>query len=373
MRIRAAVARAPGADLSLEELELDDPRPDEILVRIEAAGLCHTDLVFRDMETEVSLPAVLGHEGAGIVEKVGSQISKVEVGDHVLLTFRSCGSCRRCVEKDPAYCYNLPALNFAGRRPDGSKALRSGDSAISSNFFGQSSFATHAIAYERNVVRVAPELNLATYAPLGCGVQTGAGGIMRSLRCPRGSSVVIIGAGTVGLSAVLGAVIQGCAQIIVIEPMEARRKLALELGATHTLDPAAGNAAEAIRSILPYGTDYVFDTSGVVPALEAALTYLPPHGVLGLVGVPSDAAAALRVPIWMAITFGFRIQGIIEGDSDPDEFMPELIRLHQEGRFPFDQLITTYPFEEINRAIADQHEGKCVKVVLVPDHQNGGA
>lgn len=371
MKVKAAVARAPGAEFSLEELELEEPRQDEILVRIEAAGLCHTDLVFRDMETDVALPAVLGHEGAGIVEKVGADVGKVKVGDHVVLTFRSCGSCRRCVEGESAYCYELPALNFAGRRPDGTTALRSADGAVSSNFFGQSSFATHALAYERNVVKVAPDLDLATYAPLGCGVQTGAGGIMRSLRCRPGSSVVIIGAGTVGLSAVLGAVIQGCAQIIVIEPKEARRALALDLGATHVVDPARGRVNEDIRSILPRGADYAFDTSGVVEALETVFAYLAPHGVLGLVGVPSEAGAALRVPIAAAITFGFRIHGIIEGDSEPDEFIPELIRLHQQGRFPFDRLITSYRFDEINRAVADQHDGRCVKVVLVTDPSEG--
>lgn len=364
MKVMAAVAHERGADFSIETLELDREREDEILVRVEAVGLCHTDLVFRDMETAVTLPAVLGHEGAGIVERVGSKVTKVQPGDHVLMTFRSCGHCKRCRSHQPAYCRQLADLNFAGQRPDGSKALRSAQTPVSSNFFGQSSFATHALAYERNVVRIDADLDSSTYAPLGCGVQTGAGGIMRSLGCGAAASLVIIGGGTVGLSAVLGAVVQGCRPIVVIEPLEARRALALELGATHALDPASGRTAEQVRGIVPAGVDYVFDTSGVVPAIETAFAYLGSHGVIGLVGVPVTPDAALAVPVALAITFGFAIKGIIEGDSEPDLFIPELVRLHRKGRFPFDRLISRYKFEDINAAVADQHAGRCVKVVL---------
>lgn len=364
MKVMAAVAREYGRDFSIETLDLDPPRDDEVLVRVEAVGLCHTDLVFRDMETAVALPAVLGHEGAGVVEQVGARISKVRPGDRVLLTFRSCGQCDRCGSHQAAYCRQLPALNFVGQRLDGSKALHDDGTAVSSNFFGQSSFASHALAYERNLVPIAGDLDSATYAPLGCGVQTGAGGIMRSLNCAAGSSLVVIGGGTVGLSAVMGAIVQGCAAIIVIEPMAARRALALELGATHALDPTADPVVERVREIVPTGVDYVFDTSGIVPAIETAFGYLGSHGVIGLVGVPAAADAALSVPVSLAITFGFSVKGIIEGDSEPDEFIPELIRLHRDGRFPFDRLIAKYPFEAINTAIADQHAGRCVKVVL---------
>ncbi|WP_341633841.1 NAD(P)-dependent alcohol dehydrogenase [Sphingomonas agri] len=364
MRMKAAVARHPGQNFSLETVELEEPRDDEILIRIEAAGVCHTDLVFRDMETGLALPAVLGHEGAGIVERVGARVTKVVEGDRVLITFRSCGECDRCREKLPAYCRQLPQLNFVGMRPDGSTTIRSDDQPISSNFFGQSSFATHALAYERNVVRLDPGLSPVTYAPLGCGVQTGAGGIMRSLACSAGSSLVVIGGGTVGLSAILGAVIQGCNPIILIEPIAERRALAIELGATHVIDPMAADVPAAVVEIAPGGVDFVFDTSGIPAALESAFGYLGSHGAVGLVGVPSIAGATLSVPIAQAITFGFSVKGIIEGDSDPDEFIPELIRLHREGRFPFDRLITSFPFDKINEAIEDQHAGKCVKVVL---------
>lgn len=366
MQIKAAVARYPHGDFTMETLELDEPREDEILVRIEAVGLCHTDIVFRDMETAVTLPAVLGHEGAGIVERVGAGVSKVKPGDKVLLTFHSCGACDRCTASLSAYCRHLPELNFIGQRTDGSHALHKGDEPVASNFFGQSSFATHALAYQRNVVKIAPELSSATYAPLGCGVQTGAGAIMNSLDCVAGSTLAIIGAGTVGLSAVMAGAVRKCAKIIAIEPKAERRALALELGATHAIDPFTEAVAERVREIVPLGVDYVLDTSGAVPALEAALDYLGSHGVVGLVGVPSIADARYSLPIATAITFGFSIKGIIEGDSEPDIFIPELIDLHRRGDFPFDRMITTYSLDDINDAVRDQHDGLCVKAVLVP-------
>src|SRR5271154_5104474 len=237
MQITAAVVREPGADFAIETVELEDPRPDEIRVRIAAVGVCHTDLVARDGFMPFSMPAVLGHEGAGVVDTVGSAVTRFAPGDRVAITFRSCGTCDRCKSGDPAYCFTMPALNYIGMRPDGSKAIRQGDAAVSSNFFGQSSFATYALAYERNVLKLPGDIPFEIAAPLGCGVQTGAGGVMLALAATKGSSILVLGGGAVGLSAVMGAVIQGCAPIIVVEPHAARRALALELGATHAIDP----------------------------------------------------------------------------------------------------------------------------------------
>lgn len=364
MKITAAVARAPEADFSLEELEIDDPRPDEILVRVVGVGLCHTDLVFKAAQT-IALPAVFGHEGSGIVEKVGSAVTKVAPGDRVAITFRSCGECPRCDAHDAAYCHTMPLLNYAGMRPDGTKALRTGSEEIASHFFGQSSFATHCITYERNVVKVPDSFPLELAGPLGCGIQTGAGGIMRSLACEKGSSLLVLGGGAVGLSAVMGAVVQGCETIIVLEPHEARRKLALELGATHALDPAeATDLPPAIRAIVPAGVDYAFDTTGIPPLLQATMGCLAPKGTLGVVGI-APPGTPLPGDLMTAVTFGHTVKGIIEGDSDPDVFIPELMELHRQGKLPFDRLVKTYPLSEINHAIADQHAGKCVKVVLL--------
>jgi aryl-alcohol dehydrogenase len=364
MKVTAAVARAPEADFSIEELEIDEPREDEILVRVVGVGLCHTDLVFKMSQT-IAPPAVFGHEGSGIVDRVGSAVTKVAPGDRVAITFRSCGECARCRKGDPAYCHTMPMLNYAGMRPDGSKALHGPGEDIASNFFGQSSFATHCLTYERNVVKVPEGFPLELAGPLGCGVQTGAGGVMRSLACEVGSSILILGGGAVGLSAVMGAAVQGCETIIVLEPHAERRRLARELGATHVLDPAeAKDLAAAVRAILPIGVDYAFDTTGIPDLLQATMGCLGPHGTFGIVGI-APPGTPMPGDLMSAVTFGHTVKGIIEGDSDPDTFIPEMIELYRQGRLPFDRLVKTYPLSEINRAIADQHDGKCVKVVLL--------
>jgi aryl-alcohol dehydrogenase len=364
MQIQAAIARRPGADFEIEPLELAEPRSDEVRVRIKAVGLCHTDLGVRDNPQGLALPAVLGHEGAGIVEAIGSEVSSVSPGDRVLITFRSCGVCARCGSGQPAYCDHLLPMNFGGARLDGVSSFVGG--GIASNFFGQSSFATHALTYERNLVKLPPDTPFSLAAPLACGVQTGAGSILLALNCPRGSSVAVIGGGTVGLSAVMAAHARGCAPIILIEPLESRRSLALELGATHGVDPRAGDVAAAVRAAAPAGVDFVLEASGVLGAAEAAFGYLATRGALGLVGVP-PGGSHLRVPLDLAITFGFSVRGVIEGDSDPQTFIPHLLALHAAGQFPFDRLISTFPFAEINAAVAAQTAGRVVKVVLLMD------
>lgn len=368
MQTIAAIAREPRGKFTIETVELESPRAGEVRVRIVGVGLCHTDLVFRDQFVPYPLPAVLGHEGAGIVEAVGPGVEGLGVGDRVVLGFSSCGHCARCDEGLPSYCRNFPPLNYAGMRlEDASKAFSSGDEAIASHFFGQSSFAGHAVVRAGNVVKVDdPEAPLEILGPLGCGFQTGAGGVMRSMACPAGSTIVIIGGGPVGLAAVMGAKIQGCSAILLVEPVEARRNLGLELGATHAIDPAAGDVTAAVRAILPDGADFAFDTSGRVTAIEAALGALAPRGMLGLVGVPPKADDALSINIAGMITFGQRVVGIMEGDSDPQSFIPELIAAHRDGRFPFDRLVKTYPLSAINEAIEAQKNGDCVKVVLIP-------
>ena len=367
MRITAAVARAAGAPFNVEPAELDAPRPDEILVRIRAVGVCHTDLVARDGAMPFSMPAVLGHEGAGVVEAVGSAVTKVARGDRVALTFRSCGQCDRCRSGDPAYCYTMPMLNYIGMRPDGSKAIRQGETAVSSNFFGQSSFATHALAYERNVLKLPADIPFELAAPLGCGVQTGAGGVMLALASPAGSSLLVTGGGAVGLSAVMGAAIQGCGTIIVVEPHAARRALARELGATHVIDPAADpDLTAAVRAILPHGVDFAFDTTGRPETLAAVMGALAPKGVFGIVGIPPPGAT-LPGDLGTVLTFGQTVRGIIEGDSDPDDFLPRLIDHWRAGRLPLEKLVRTFPFAAINEAIDAQHHGECVKVVLTLD------
>lgn len=366
MRITAALARAPHQPFTIDEVELEAPRDDEILVRIAGVGLCHTDLIARDQFVPIPLPAILGHEGSGVVEQVGAGVRRLKPGDQVVLSIDSCGHCPRCGEHLPTYCHSFPLLNLTGARGDGSLSATLNGEPISSRFFGQSSFGTYALATERNAVKVASRTPLELLGPLGCGVQTGVGAIMRSLACPAGSSLAIFGAGAVGLSAVMGGKIQGCSSIIVVEPIAARRAMALEFGATHIVDPAAGPITDAIRAILPQGVDYAFETSGREAVIEAALASLGSHGMLGLVGVPSSPESSFPVNIGTAITFGHQIKGIIEGDSDLETFIPEMVRLHEEGRLPFDRMIKTFKLTEINEAIAAHERGECIKAVLIP-------
>ena len=365
MQIHAAVARAPNAPFTLETLTLADPAPGEVLVRLVGVGVCHTDLVARDQFIPIPLPAVLGHEGSGVVERVGEGVTKVSPGDAVVMSFNSCGHCARCEQDLPSYCLHFPALNYSGVRVAGGPALTDGQGRpVAGDFFGQSSFASHALAHERNVVKVAADAQLELLGPLGCGVQTGAGAVMRAMACPAGASLAVFGGGAVGLSAVMGAVVRGCAPIVVVEPVAARRALALELGATHVIDPAAGEVAAAVRAVLPDGVDFALETSGREAVVETALACLSSFGLLGLVGVPPRPQSAVSVNLASLITFGHRIHGIIEGDSDLDGFIPELIALQAAGRFPFERLIRTFPFAEINAAIAAQQDGSCVKAVL---------
>ncbi len=367
MDVKAAVVFAPGADFAIETLTIGEPQAGEVLVEIAGVGLCHTDLVFRDGFAPVPMPMVFGHEGAGIVRAVAPDVTGVAPGDAVIIGFSSCGHCTNCDRDLPSYCGSFPQLNYAGSRPDGSTALARDGTSVASHFFGQSSFASFAIAPVRNVVKIDPAgLDLATLGPLACGLQTGAGAVMRSFDCGAGSTIAIFGAGPVGLAAVMAAKVRACARIIVVEPMASRRALAQDLGATDTVDPAAGDVAEAIRALLPEGIEFALETSGRESAIAAGLASLGSRGMLGLVGVPPRADDMLSVNIAAMITFGHRVIGIIEGDSDQQGFIPELLALHREGRFPFDRLIAKYPLNQINEAIAAQHRGDCIKAVLIP-------
>ena len=367
MDITAAIVRGGDTLFEIETLTLDDPRDNEICVKISGVGLCHTDLVFASAHMpSFDLPAVLGHEGSGIVHSVGRKVTKVAVGDRVAITFGSCGHCDRCGDGDEAYCREWRAYNFAGKRLDGSKAIRGGGGDVSSHFFCQSSFATHALTYESNVVKLPNDVPLELMGPIGCGVQTGVGAVLNSLEVKDGSSLLITGGGSVGLSAVMGANIAKCKTIILVEPKAERRDMARSFGATHTLDPTQlGSLAEAVRAIDPRGVDYALDTSGVPDVLQAVMDCLGVKGTLGVVSVtPPDTPVPGNM--LQVMGQGQTIKGIIEGDSSPDIFIPQLVEYYREGRLPFDKMVTTYPLSDINKAVADQHAGKCVKAVLLP-------
>lgn len=362
MRASAAVLRRPNGPLELEEIDLAEVREDEILVRIVGSGICHTDLGIVASATAEQLPLVLGHEGSGIVEAVGRRVSKVAPGDHVVLSFAFCGTCRRCQSGLMVHCDSFLPLNLAGARADGTSAYSASGSAIRGHFFGQSSFASYSITTEQNCVKVPRDIPLEILGPLGCGVQTGAGTVMNSLNPKPGTSIAVFATGSVGLSAILGAVVAGCTTIVAVDPMASRRDMALALGATHAVDPDSEDAAESIRDITGGGADYSVDCIGLPAVVRAAVECLASPGVcatVGFQGLENEFTLNLGQLLW-----GRSLVGVIEGTAVPDVFIPRMIELYQQGRFPFDKLVETVPFSDINKAIDASHHGDLVKAVI---------
>lgn len=366
MQATAAVLNQPNGPFEVQSVDVAEPRAGEVRVAVKAVGICHTDLVIASGAMGLTFPAILGHEGAGIIESVGEGVEDLQPGDKVLMTFNSCGRCKPCDHHEPAYCDSFIPLNMLAVRADGSSRFRRNGQAVSDNFFGQSSFSSLAVAHQRNVLKLDADADLAALAPLGCGIQTGAGGVLRSLQAKQGESLVVLGAGAVGLSALLGGLIAGCSTIIVVEPQEGRRALALELGATHVLD-GQGDVAAAVRAIIPEGADMVLDTSGFMPVVQQSMNMIANRGRIGLLGVPGSLDAALSVPMMQLLTQGGTVRGIVEGDSDPAVFLPELLAHHRAGRLPIEKFSKTYRFADINQAIDDAHHGKAIKAVLLID------
>ncbi|AEM85976.1 NAD(P)-dependent alcohol dehydrogenase [Streptomyces violaceusniger] len=364
MNITAAVLDRVGSPFVLKEVEIVDPGRDEVLVELHGSGLCHTDVAVQHGHTPFPLPGVLGHEGSGIVRSVGAGVSGLAVGDHVCLSFDSCGECGNCRDGVPSYCDTFIARNFVGSRLDGSGTLSLDGEPLGSNFLGQSSFASHAVAGARSVVKIPTEVPLALAAPLGCGIQTGAGAVLRSLNVQPGGSVLILGAGSVGLSAVMAAVLAGAQTIVVAEPLESRRLAAKDLGATHGLDPVAGKLHEQIREIVPRGVRYAVDTTAKPAVLGEVVQAMAKRGAIALLGVPSDPTAVLPLSLGLSQILGLTVAGSVEGDSDPHTFIPWLLDRYLQGRFPIDRMVTTVPFADINEAVLTQTRGDAVKVVL---------
>lgn len=361
--ITVAVVEEPDGEFGLATAELEEPRGREVLVRVAAVGVCHTDLVARAGKYLIPLPAVLGHEGSGVVEAVGEQVTKVAPGDHVVMTFNSCGACANCRSGRDPYCQNLPGFNVTGARPDGTRALSRDGVSLNGHFFGQSSFGTYVLASDRNVVSVPADLPLDILGPLGCGIQTGAGAILNALRSQPSDAVAVFGAGSVGLSAVMAARLAGCDPIVAVDLQPQRLALARELGATHTIDGASSDIAGQLWGMTATGLDAAVDFTSHQAAIDAALYGLHPRGTLLLGG---SAPLGTRIEIDMAaVHLGRTVRGVIEGDAVPDLFIPKLIKHHRAGRFPFERLIARFPFDQINAAVDAMHRGEVVKPVLV--------
>ncbi len=363
---QAAVVREVGGGFAVEEVQVDDPRPDELLVRIVATGVCHTDLNVAGGAMPYPLPAVLGHEGAGVVEAVGADVTAFAPGNRVVVSYASCGQCPRCRQGRPGYCRHFRDLNLrGGARLDGSPTLGQGDQVVHGHFFGQSSMAGYAVVPARSAVLVPDAVPLEVVGPLACGIQTGAGGILNVLKPSPGSSVVIYGAGAVGLSAVMAARLTGATTIVAVDRVPARLALATELGATAVIDASTDDVDDAVRDLTRgEGSDYALDSTGNLDVIHRAIELLAANGTCCIIGA-APFGAEFGVNVLDLIDGGRRIVGTVMGDSDPATFIPTLLDLHLAGRFPFDRLISTFGFDAIDDAVASAESGEAVKPVLV--------
>ncbi|HHX82083.1 MAG TPA: NAD(P)-dependent alcohol dehydrogenase [Pseudomonadaceae bacterium] len=359
MKIQAAVTHAQGKEFVIEEVALLAPGPNEVLVKVVASGVCHTDAVARDLGI-APYPIVLGHEGSGIVEQLGENVTSLEIGDHVVMSFAHCGHCENCLTGHPAACSRFNDLNFGGRMEDGTCRLHQGDTELGT-FFGQSSFATHVVAHERNLVKVDEELDLALLGPLGCGIQTGAGTVLNRLKPAFGSAIAVYGCGAVGLSAIMAAKIAGCQQIFVVDVHESRLQLARELGATLALNGKEVDVVTAIKEASNGGTHYAVETTGAPPVVLQCLHALRPLGQAAIVGVTPEMTIDVHNAL---MAEGKSMIGVIEGDSVPRVFIPKLIEFYKAGKFPFDKLVKFYSFDQISQAFADSANGSVIKPIL---------
>jgi len=361
--ITAAVAETEGADFALEEVDLDEPRPDEVVVKIEAAGICHTDLTVRDGGLPTPLPAVLGHEGAGVVERVGEGLKGLSEGDRVSLSFDYCGRCPNCQAGKPFYCHEFGPRNFGASRPDGTTALSRNGESLHSHFFGQSAFASRAVVPRNSVTKVSSDIPFAALAPFGCGIQTGAGAVMNVMRPQPADALVVSGLGGVGMSAVMAAKVIGCQTIIAVDPNQARLDLSPELGATHGIDPTKDDVVEEVLRITGQGAQFSLEMSGSTQALRSAVYCLAPAGVCGVVGAP-PGGTEVSLDVNDILSVGRTVRGIVEGESIPSIFIPQLVSLWEKGLFPVDRLIDTFDFDQINEAAARAQKGEVIKPVL---------
>ena len=350
----------------LEDITLSrEIKPDEVLVRMVATGICHTDIVFSFIPPEVygPYPKVLGHEGSGYAEAVGSDVKHVKQGDPVLLSFASCASCKDCNDGHPSFCQDFYGANYANEQSMYSEA--------SGHFFGQSSFASLAIVKAVSVVSVGEIVKdkdeLKMFSPLGCGVQTGVGTIDVLAEAKAKDAVVVLGLGGVGLSGIMSAKFNDCHTIIGVDRFDERLDLAKSLGATHVLNTSDKDfdLTKAVQDITGgTGADIVMDTTGVVSLIEKGLEFTAKRGQMILVGVP-PADAVLGVHLISFLGTGKRFRGSIEGDVTPSDYVPKMIQWQREGKLPIEKMIKYYKVEDFEKALADMHTGSTIKPVLL--------
>nr|PZN82300.1 MAG: alcohol dehydrogenase [Acidobacteriota bacterium] len=366
MRIRALVVEEKDAPFTEQEIDLGEPGRGEALVRIVASGVCHTDAITRAGDMPMPFPAVLGHEGAGIVEKVGDGVTLVAPGDRVIIGWPACGECRNCLDGQPRYCLRTGEALVSGRRfkgeLKGTTAYSRDGNPINGHFFGQSSFATHSIVSADALVKVGADVPLELLGPLACGLGTGAGAILNEARPRLGDSVLVVGVGAVGLAAIMAARNSGVTKIIAADIHDSRLTLAEQFGATHTINSGTNDLVEGVRKITGSTVDYALDCTGVIPVIEQMAETVGMLGTLVLIGgAPANARFSLD---HLRTLWGKRVMGVLGGGGRSGQLIPALVDLYRQGRFPFDRLVRYYPMRDIEQALEDSKSGEVVKPIL---------
>lgn len=361
MKIKAAVVHEKGQPFQIEEVEIGEPRYGEVLVKVVACGVCHTDEVARQQIIPVPLPAVFGHEGSGIIEKVGPGVTDFQIGDHVGFSYGYCGKCEACRTGQPYGCENNRELNFSGKQYDGTKRITYKQQEVSS-FFGQGAFATHAIVHKNNLIKVPNNIDLSLVGPLGCGIQTGAGAVLNYIQPKADSSIIITGCGPVGMSAIMAAKIAGCTTIIACDIVDSRLELALELGATHIINSRqVSSVKDEVMGLTRIGCHYAIDCTGNGECVRQSLSCVRSLGQCIVLGATQELTIHVENELMGA---GKQLIGLVEGNSIPQVFIPKLLHYYQNELFPFDKFIQYYDFENINQAFEDTKKGEVIKAVL---------
>lgn len=367
MQIKAALVEEKGQDFQIVDMDLGEPSFGEVLVRVVACGVCHTDEIARQQMVPVPLPAVLGHEGCGVIEKVGPGVNGFKAGDRVGFSFSYCGVCEACRTGRPFACYDTFRLNFSGVQYDNTKRLRYKEAPVS-NFFGQGGFATYAVVNQNNLVPAAEGIPLPLVAPMGCGIQTGAGAVFNFIKPEPGTSILITGCGPVGLSAVMAAKLAGCSTIIACDIVDSRLDLAMEMGATHVINSKkVTSVVETVQQLTGgFGANYAVDCTGSGACVKTSLNACRPLGTCAVVGAAGEVTLNLQIDIMGCCKI---LGGVTEGNCTPQLFIPKLIDFYKQGRFPFDKMVKYYRFDQINQAFADTLGGGVIKAVLVMDEE----
>jgi alcohol dehydrogenase len=373
MKIKAAVLNKMGAEppydkskpLVIEELELDDPGHGEVMVRIAAAGLCHSDLSVIDGNRPRPTPMVLGHEAAGVVEKLGAGVDDLKVGDHVVMVFvPSCGHCLPCAEGRPALCEPGAVANGAGTLLSGARRLHRNGSVVN-HHLGCSAFAEYATVSRRSLVKIDRELPLDEAALFGCAVLTGVGAVINTAKVTAGSSVAVIGLGGVGLSSLLGAIAVGARRVVAVDLSDEKLGLARQLGATDTFNPSNPNTADEIKAATGGGLEFAFEMAGSVRALDLAYKITRRGGTTVTAGLPPPTHT-FALPQVNLVAEERTVKGSYIGTCVPTRDLPRYIELYRRGKLPVDRLMSgRLKLEELNLGFDRLHEGKAVRQVVV--------